>query len=270
MMAKTFLKSFPRHCLFVRANSTSSQSVAEAGEKSKWVAKPWKITAAVSVERMPQITPDLDPIQQKFQGFLQQLEMEQSKKCDHELRIEQDLELLEMKKRGENIPADKLNVNTAEDDLEIWRKDADKFQIASRTTEADTKNDTQSSNRKLDKSLFLVIRNQKHWTLPMLDHVQGESLRNTAERALQNTCGQDFSAQVLGNAPFAHAKVKYSRNYQKETGVRGEKIFLYKAFFEAGNMPQGLEYQWLTKDEMNDLLDPLLKKPLLSVLYSDD
>ena len=270
MISKTFLKSLPRHCLFLRANSTSTQSVVETSNKSEWAAKPWKIRAAVSVERMPQITPDLDPIQQKFQGFLQQLEMEQSKKCDHELRIEQDFKLLEMKKRGENIPADKLNVNTAEDDLEIWRKDADKFQIASRTTEADAKNDTQSSNRKLDKSLFLVIKNQKHWTLPMLDHVQGESLRNTAERALQNTCGQDFSAQILGNAPFAHAKVKYSRNYQKETGVRGEKIFLYKAFFEAGNMPKGLEYQWLTKDEMNDLLNPLLKKPLLSILYSDD
>ena len=172
MMSKTFLKSLPRHCLFFRANSTSTQSVSE------WAAKPWKITAAVSVERMPQITPDLDPIQQKFQGFLQQLEMEQSKKCDHELRIEQDLELLEMKKRGENIPADKLNVNTAEDDLEIWRKDADKFQIASRTTEADAKNDTQSSNRKLDKSLFLVIRNQKHWTR------YGPRVHNHSQRCL--------------------------------------------------------------------------------------
>ena len=104
----------------------------------------------------------------------------------------------------------------------------------------------------------------------MLDHIPGESLRNTAERALKNMCGQDFSALVLGNAPFAHAKVKYPKNYQEETGVRGQKIFLYKAFFEAGNMPKGLEYQWLTRNEMTDLLDPSLKKPLLSVLYSDD
>ena len=106
---------------------SSSQVTSE--ETSKWAAKPWKITAAVSVERMPIVTPDLDPMQVKMNNFLQQLEMEQSLKCDHELRIEQDLELLEMKKRGEPIPADKLNVNTAEDDAEIWRKDAAMLQL---------------------------------------------------------------------------------------------------------------------------------------------
>ena len=106
---------------------SSSQVTSE--ETSKWAAKPWKITAAVSVERMPIVTPDLDPMQVKMKDFLQQLEIEQSYKCDHELRIEGDLELLEMKKRGEPIPADKLNVNTAEDDAEIWRKDAAMLQL---------------------------------------------------------------------------------------------------------------------------------------------
>ena len=144
------------------------------------------------------------------------------------------------------------------------------FFIASRKTEADEKNDTKSIHRKLDKSLFLVIKNEKNfWTLPMLDNVQGESLRQTADRALKNICGQDFNAQVLGNAPFAHAKVKYSKNYQEETGVRGQKIFFYKAFYKgSGKVPDKSE--WLTKDEMSELLDPLLKKPLLSILYSDD
>ena len=129
MMSKTpFLRALPRHLRLLRGNSTNSSQVTSE-ESSKWAAKPWKITAAVSVERMPIVTPDLDPMQVKMNNFLQQLEMEQSLKCDHELRIEQDLELLEMKKRGEPIPADKLNVNTAEDDAEIWRKDAAMLQL---------------------------------------------------------------------------------------------------------------------------------------------
>ena len=130
MMSKTtFLRSLPRHLRVLRSNSTMSSSQMTNEESSKWAAKPWKITAAVSVERMPIVTPDLDPMQVKMKDFLQQLEIEQSFKCDHELRIEGDLELLEMKKRGEPIPADKLNINTAEDDAEIWRKDAAALQL---------------------------------------------------------------------------------------------------------------------------------------------
>ena len=130
MMSKTtFLRALPRHLRLLRGNSTLSSSQVTSEETSKWAAKPWKITAAVSVERMPIVTPDLDPMQVKMNNFLQQLEMEQSLKCGHELRIEQGLELLEMKKRGEPIPADKLNVNTAEDDMEIWRKDAAMLQL---------------------------------------------------------------------------------------------------------------------------------------------
>ena len=90
MMSKTILRTLPRQCIFLRSNSTNA-SLNETVDSSKWSAKPWKITAAVSVERMPIVTPELDGMQQKMKVLLEELEVEQSKKCDHEIRVEEDL-----------------------------------------------------------------------------------------------------------------------------------------------------------------------------------
>lgn len=86
--------------------------------------------------------------------------------------------------------------------------------------------------------------------------------------------GDDFQAQVLGNAPFVHFTLKYSKRIQEVTGARGEKVFIYKAFFKDGQMMLNTEnfkdYQWLKRDEMFNLADPLVKKPLESVIYEDE
>ena len=52
--------------------------------------RPWQITAAVSVERIPSISPPLPPIAEKMQKMLDSIEFELSKKSDHEMRHEED------------------------------------------------------------------------------------------------------------------------------------------------------------------------------------
>ena len=154
--------------------------------------------------------------------MLEQIEFENSKKSDHELRLEETDKIAERIKLGEKVATE---VITAYDDEERWRKDAEKFQAASRSTEADAKDDKRSLDRALDKSLFLVLKQRESWTLPMTPNQEGESLRQTAERALRIHCGDKLESQVLGNAPFAHFKLKYSKKYQEHTGSRGEKVF---------------------------------------------
>jgi hypothetical protein len=48
------------------------------------------ICSAVIVERVPTLVPELSDLQKKMVEMLKQLEVEQSKKCDHELRHEED------------------------------------------------------------------------------------------------------------------------------------------------------------------------------------
>ena len=46
--------------------------------------------SAVIVERVPTLVPELSDLQKRTMDMLRQLEFEQSKKCDHELRHEED------------------------------------------------------------------------------------------------------------------------------------------------------------------------------------
>lgn len=84
----TVLRTSSRLLNGVRCNTTKAQSV---GENSSWESKPWRIAAAVSVERLPLITPSLTPMEQKIKDMFDQIEFENSKKCDHEIRHEEDL-----------------------------------------------------------------------------------------------------------------------------------------------------------------------------------
>ena len=52
---------------------------------------PWSLASAVCIERIPLLSPAVTPLQAKMLETLQQVEFEQSKKCAHEMRHEEDL-----------------------------------------------------------------------------------------------------------------------------------------------------------------------------------
>ena len=75
--------------------STNSTYLAESSpltEKTPYLSNTqWKISAAVSVERLPTITPALTEMEEKLQNLFQELENEQSLKSDHEMRIIEEM-----------------------------------------------------------------------------------------------------------------------------------------------------------------------------------
>lgn len=105
------------------------------------------------------------------------------------MRHEEDLARADRKKRGEATEDDQLVSKTARDLQDEWKKEAAEFKLRDRLTEADKNNDERSCNRVLDRPLRLVVR-QKYgeefvWDIPTAVRREGETLRQTAERALK-------------------------------------------------------------------------------------
>ena len=94
--------------------------------------------------------------------FSQTMEIEQSLLSDHEMKHRADLARAELKKRGED--ADLLLKDagggaslTARDIEDAYLKEAKAFELGSRKSEADEKNDVTSVQRARDRPLRLIV-----------------------------------------------------------------------------------------------------------------
>ena len=112
------------------------------------------------------------------------------------------------------------------------------------------------------------------WHLPLAVRADGETLRQTAERALLEQCGKDFGAQILGNAPFGFYKETYSKRIRSQLGFRGQKVFLFKAHFLAGQVsPQencSEDFKWLLQEEFDKELDDEVARRAVSNIIIDE
>jgi len=200
-------------------------------------------------------------MEDKYSKFLQEIELESSKLSDHEVRHKKDLQLMEKIKKGET---DKGNIQTAQDFEDSCTKELLKF--VPKQIEADKKNDTKSLQRALDSHLVFVVEQQLgkdfKWVCPQVKRIEGETLRQTAERLLRETC-PNVKAQIFGNAPWGFYKYKYPPGIQNKKGeeVTGAKIFFYKAQYISGNVEsakndaiQIKDFHWLTRKELEDKL----------------
>jgi len=251
-----------------RFNSTAANSKVE---------KKWDLMAAVVIERPPYITPKLSGLEEKVTASLDEKEFEISLMNDHELRHKRDIEKQERKKRGEEGD-DGEAVITALDLEDSWKKAADSFSPSSNTMEAGLK----SVKREMDRPLRLLAKykygSDIHWNVPYIVHNQGETLRGTAERAVMQRVGDNLNVQVLGNAPWSFYKYTYPKHYQDKTDRRGAKVWLFKGllmndFFEnvSVNLDEGLiDYQWATRQEMQELLDKDTYKAIDNMLHDED
>lgn len=249
----------------------------------------WYLSASVFIERVPLITPPLTNIENKMIEHLKQLEFENARKSDFEVRHEADIQAAEKRKlEGLKLSS---GTRTAEDDHDAWCKDKQTFECKSKYTKADERDDRSSTVRCLDKPLHLIIdRNfgyqnnasakpEFSWDLPTSIRQDGESMRQTAERAVKNTCGSDLNVQLLGNAPWAFIKYKYSNKIQNLTGKKGEKIFIYKAHYQSGQVKVqeniSRDFKWSTFDEFNSIMPTdkyytKMKNILCEIMYHDD
>ncbi|EMC98889.1 hypothetical protein BAUCODRAFT_120182 [Baudoinia panamericana UAMH 10762] len=147
-----------------------------------------------------------------------------------------------------------------------------------RITEADRTNDQRSLSRKLDRSLYLLIKNKEgQWRFPE-DRIYGrENLHQAAERILVQSCGINMNTWIVGNHPVGHHAARFespilskispnrlvsTSNHELEQEEYGEKVFFMKGRIMAGqadiksNEYGDSEFRWLAKEEVKEVVQP--------------
>lgn len=189
-----------------------------------------------------------------------QLEYENSYKSDFELREEKDVAMAQLIKEGKiKIDLDGVvTQQTALDLKDLWKAERSKFQPAPRITDADRKNDTKSTERKLENSLTLIkeqqIGNDKLFLLPQGKILNDETLRDAAQRIIKEQCGDSIQTMIYGNAPCGFYKYKYPKEVRNESV--GAKVFFYRAILKSGQVEKNRgNFEWLDKTELFDKLN---------------
>ncbi|KAI0122116.1 39S mitochondrial ribosomal protein L46-domain-containing protein [Daldinia grandis] len=130
-----------------------------------------------------------------------------------------------------------------------------------RITEADKANDVRRLDRKLDRTLYLLVRaSDGKWQFPSEDVPTDEHLHETAVRALKSAAGVNMNTWLVGRVPVAHLVTQPEFNEDTSLRQRGEKVFFLKGRIMAGQADLkdnklGLEdFNWLTKEELKEKL----------------
>lgn len=225
---------------------------------------PYSLAAAVCLQRLPVLSADCTPIEQSFKDMMQQIEFEKSLLSDHELRLAEDAERLR-RKQSEDYDSDEEEGNMDQDivlaqDLEdSWEQKFRNFQPAPRVRD-DVDKDLTSVQRCLTASLVLLAEQkfgeQKLWLLPQTQWQEGETLRQTAERALASL-PVGLKATFLSNAPCGVYKYKLPKPLRTESSL-GTKVFFFKAILSDSGpsaAPNG-GLLWLKKHELRSYLKP--------------
>ncbi|EDW92905.1 39S ribosomal protein L46, mitochondrial [Drosophila yakuba] len=228
-------------------------------QSSTATAEKWDLYAGVLVERLPVVSKSLNPLEKQFQDLLWRVEYENSLKSDHELKHEREIVQAELIKQGK-IQVDLEDggsKQTAQDLKDAYVEELKKFQLGSRTTPDDQANKTTSTNRCLEDTLYLLVKQklgqQEHLILPQGKREEGESMRQTAERVLRERCGQELQVLFYGNAPVGFHKYKYPSNQRTESV--GAKVFFYRASLRSGQVPEKVtKFEWLPKEALNGKL----------------
>ncbi|KAI9801087.1 MAG: 54S ribosomal protein L17 mitochondrial [Piccolia ochrophora] len=129
-----------------------------------------------------------------------------------------------------------------------------------RITEADRTNDLRRLDRKLDRTIYLLVQEETgRWRFPASGLAGKESLHQAAERTLVQGGGLNMNTWVIGNAPIGHYKFNYPKPRliaEKAAQEFGEITFYMKARIMTGqpNLQENrlglVDFKWLSKDEV--------------------
>ncbi|XP_072421241.1 large ribosomal subunit protein mL46 isoform X1 [Chiloscyllium punctatum] len=225
----------------------------------------WQCCGAVCLQRAAVLSREMNPMESAFAQLLGQVELEKSVYSDHELRVFEDEEKLRWTQADDYDSEEEEDVGqdlvTAQDQEDMWEQKFRKFRAAERIQEADEKNDRSTLNRQLDKKLILLVKekvgDEEIWLLPQSEWKPGETMRQTAERALSTVSGNELHAVFLGNAPAGFYKYKYPKDL-RNSSIVGAKVFFFKALLMNGDLKTRRkgDYVWVTKSELKDYLKP--------------
>jgi len=150
------------------------------------------------------------------------------------------------------------------DDLE---NEARAIKPKSRITEADKKNDQTSLERKLARTLYLIVKQDGHWRFPTFPaQSEGTPLNEIAENGLRQVGGSKINTWNVSGTPAGILKYSKGQLLDQKQGksvpVDDPSIvrdYLIKSHILAGRFvpqeKQGVdEYRWLVKEELEPLL----------------
>lgn len=184
-----------------------------------------KVLGAVVFERLPVIIPELPEWESSYLAWQQSVRAKHTK----------------------TLPTDFTDFKESE----LLDETAPRYEPGSRLTEADAANDRRSLKRRLDQRLFMLVRPKGGaWALPQQENVEGETIRQTAERALGDAVDTEAAQPFfVGNAPAGHV------------GLAGDAGTL---FFHRCQLIQGVpelkggsgygEHVWVAKDELPEYI----------------
>ncbi|XP_008309024.1 large ribosomal subunit protein mL46 isoform X2 [Cynoglossus semilaevis] len=255
-----FGRTTARICHFSYVSAYRSPLKTKGVIESK--SSPWNLMAAVCLQRLPVISAEHSPIEQQFKQMMEQVEQEKSLLSDHEIRLLEDAERV-IRRQADDYDSDDEESGDQEivfgHDLEdSWEQNLKNFHPAQRT-KADEDKNMSSVQRCLADSLVLLaqqeVGSEKLWLLPQAQWQKGETLRQTAERALASLSGLD--ATFLSNAPCGVYKYKLPKAARTDTSI-GTKVFFFKAILSHSDAfaAQHCPVMWLKKSELQGFLKP--------------
>lgn len=221
--------------------------------------KPWRIFVAVLLKRKPIISKDLSDLEKRFYAFQSNLEYEQSALSNHEVN---KLKLMKGSKQTKQKTTEEeeqrrleceQELSRIEDEEEAATDELNNFQLASRTSPVNE----HSLSRHLDSNLHLVVNFSGRWMLPETELVNGESLRQAAERLINAEIPNEVRALFLSNAPAGVLTERIEASKRDESETQGKKVFYYKATLHTENNKHpdfGTNSKWLTLNEMEKTL----------------
>ncbi|XP_043274963.1 39S ribosomal protein L46, mitochondrial isoform X2 [Venturia canescens] len=235
--------------------------------------KKWDLFSAVCLERHPVITKPMLELESKFHKILREIEFENSMKCDHELRLEAERKQVELQKKGLlDVDLDVAIKQSAQDIEDSGEAELAAFKFAPRVTEADEKNIKTSLDRKLDSCLVLLVQqklgDELFWLPPQACRVEGESMRQTADRVMKEFCGDGLQARIYGNAPIGFYKYAYPKP-MRESGRYGAKVFYYLGRYLNGSIPETVKHQWLDRKELEETMPEPVHKSVSMFLIKE-
>eukprot|EP01100_Stratorugosa_tubuloviscum_P003762 TRINITY_DN190_c0_g2_i1.p1 TRINITY_DN190_c0_g2~~TRINITY_DN190_c0_g2_i1.p1 ORF type:complete len:467 (+),score=217.85 TRINITY_DN190_c0_g2_i1:156-1556(+) len=238
---------FRERSLMIRAKNLKLNDLSDPSKK-------WQIIAALIIERYPRVF-KIEPWMEEYNQF-------QLKK-NNEIAIKTPLDdiISAIKPNWKEISAKEKRA------MEI-------FKPAPLRTSDDQSGNKKSLNRKLEEKLFLITkrpREQFAWQFPHTPWIQGETLRQSAERALDNYFESDLFIQFLSNSPAGHHIYEYPNLYQKKTGFDGAKVFFYRVEYISGGVhlktKKYNDHLWVSKSELNDYFALEQSKYFQKLLY---
>lgn len=187
------------------------------------------------------------------------------------MRKEKDKITHELVKSGKmEVDLDDARIlQTAQDMQDLNQEELARFTFAPTTTENET--NLKSLDRKLDDTLMLLcsqnIDKKDVLALPQAKWKEGESLRQTAERIVNENLGADLKVSFYGHAPCGFYKYKY-KTAEKSAAV-GVKTFFYRASYKAGQVNEkSAKFEWVNEEELKGKVRPSYYQTVSQFLVS--